>query len=275
MRMARLRRDRCVVGGGVLVEHRLVAAHAGEVVDVAGLGHADDGVDQQVRLRLVGGAEGQFLVRAVQRVAGLERHDLAPAELAEIGAQLVRGVAAGAEVVVHRLLDAGDRAAQIDRAGLVVQVVDRRMGDVVGAEDLLGLARLVGRPFVGDRHDREDHALVVAQRDVLAGFDAFGEFLADVEGDRHRPERAVGEAHVLDHAVVVGLGQEPLQRVEAAVHQQLEVADLARGQIPGRQVPRLELQLLRAFGGDVEFGDRGMQQQGHGCDSRLIRVAGV
>jgi hypothetical protein len=56
----------------------------------------------------LGGAEGQFLVRAVQRVAGLEGHDLAPAELAEIGAQLVRRVAAGAEIVVHRLLDAGD-----------------------------------------------------------------------------------------------------------------------------------------------------------------------
>ena len=71
--------------GRVLVEHRLVAAHAGEVVDVAGLGHADDRVDQQVRLRLAGGAEGQLLVRAVQRVAGLEGDDPAPAELAEVG----------------------------------------------------------------------------------------------------------------------------------------------------------------------------------------------
>ena len=87
------------------------------MVDVAGLGHADDRVDQQVGLRLAGGAEGQLLMRAVQRVAGLEGDDPAPAELAEEGAQLVRRVAAAAEVVVHRLLDAGDRAAEIDRAG--------------------------------------------------------------------------------------------------------------------------------------------------------------
>jgi hypothetical protein len=126
--------------GRVVVKHGLVAAHAGEVVDVAGLGHADDGVDQQVGLRLLRGAEGEFLMRAVKRVAGLEGHDAAPAELAEIGAELVRRVAAGLEVVVDGLLDSGHGAAEIDRAGLVVQVVDRRMGEVVGAEDLFGLA---------------------------------------------------------------------------------------------------------------------------------------
>ena len=123
-------------GGGVLVEHRLVAAHPGEVVDVARLGQAHHRVDQQVGLGFLGGAEGQLLVGAVQRVAGLEGDDLAPAELAEIGAQLVRRVAAAAEIVMRRRLDAGDRAAEIDLAGGVVQVVDRRVGVVVGAEDL-------------------------------------------------------------------------------------------------------------------------------------------
>ena len=47
-------------------------------------------------------------------------------------------------------------------------------------------------------------------------------------------------AHVLDDAVVVGLGQEALERVEAAVHQQFEVADLARRQVPRRQVAGLD-----------------------------------
>jgi hypothetical protein len=196
-------------GRGILVEHRLVAAHAGEMVDVARLGHADHGMDQQVRLRLARGAEGQFLVRAVQRVARLEGDDAAPAELAEIGAQLVRRVAAGAEIVMRRRLDAGDRPAEIDRARVVVQVVDRRMRDVVGAEDLLRLARLVRRPLVGDREDGEDHALGVAERDVLAGFDRVGEGLGHVQRDRHRPERAIGQPHRVDDAVVIGLPMNP------------------------------------------------------------------
>ena len=75
---------------------------------------------------------------AVQRVAGLEHHDLAPAELLELGAQFVRRVAAAAEIVMHRRLDALDRPAEIDRMRLVVQVVDGRMRDVVGAEDEVG-----------------------------------------------------------------------------------------------------------------------------------------
>ena len=83
--------------GWVLIKHRLIAAHAGEVIHVAGFGHAHHRVDQQVRLRLTGGAEGQLLMRAVQRVAGLKRHNLAPAHLAEIGAQFVGRVAPAAK----------------------------------------------------------------------------------------------------------------------------------------------------------------------------------
>ena len=77
----------------VALEHVLVAAHAREVIDVAGLGHADDRMDQQVRLDVARRPERQLLVRAVHRVARLERDDLAPAELAETAAQLGRRVA--------------------------------------------------------------------------------------------------------------------------------------------------------------------------------------
>ena len=239
----------------VLVQHRLVAANAREVVHVAGLGHPHDRVDQQVGLRLARGAEGQLLMGAVQGVARLERHDLPPAQLAEIGPQLVGRVAPRAEVVMRGRLEPGDAAAQIDRPGDVVQVVHRRMGQIVGAVDRLGLARLVGGPLVGHRQDRQDHAFRVAQRDVLAVLDAARERLRHVQRDRHRPERAVRQAHPLDHAVVVLAPQEPRQRREAPVHQQLQVADLPGRQIPGRQIARVVLHLLGAVPGDVEFGD--------------------
>ncbi len=246
----------------VLVQHRLVAAHAGEVIDVAGLREADDRVDQQVRLGLARRTEGQLLVRAVQRVARLERHDLAPAHLAEEGAQLVRRVAARAEIIMHRLLDAGDRPAEVNLARLVVQVVDRRMRGIVCTEDLLGLARLVRHPLVGDRHRGEDHAFLVAQGDVLADLDSLGEGFLDVQRDRHWPQRAVGQAHVLDDAVVVGLGQEALERVEAAVHQQLEIADLSRRHVERGQVACFDLELLCALVRDVKLGKRG-EVRGH------------
>ena len=149
---------------GIVAEQRLVAAHAGEVVDVAGLGHADDRVDQQVRLAACGGAEGQLLVGAVQRVAGLEGDDPAPAELAEAVAQLLRRVAQMREVVVHRRLDALRPGRRDRRCRLVEQVAHGRVGHVVGAEHgrsprprLSGCQRSVTVSMASD------HALVVAQ----------------------------------------------------------------------------------------------------------------
>ena len=264
--------------GRILVQDRLIAADAGEVVDVARLGHADDGVDQQVRLGLTRGAEGQFLVRAVQWVPGLEGHDLAPAQLAEQRAQFVRRVAAGLEVIMHRLLDAGDRATQIDLACRVVQVVHRRMGQIVGPKDLGRLIRLVGAPLVADRQDRQDHAFLIAQGDVLTGGDLFGKGFVHVQRDRHRPQRAIGQAHVLHHAVIIRLPHEPLQRVESAVHQKLQVADLPRGQVPRGQIPRLDLQFLGGLIGNIKLGDRGVVRHGHGInlsaqDAACIRAA--
>ena len=49
------------------------------------------------------------------------------------------------------LLDVGDRPAKIDFASGVMQVVDRRMGEVIGTEDLFSLARFVRFPLIGDR----------------------------------------------------------------------------------------------------------------------------
>ena len=76
----------------VLGHDGLVHAHAGVVVDVAGLRHADDGVDEDVGLSLARGADGQLAVRAVHGVAGLEGDDLAPRELFEVCTELGGGV---------------------------------------------------------------------------------------------------------------------------------------------------------------------------------------
>ena len=65
--------------GRIFPDKELIAADAGEVIDVAGLGHADDGMDEEAGFDLLRGAEGELDVRAVHRVAGLEGDDAAPA----------------------------------------------------------------------------------------------------------------------------------------------------------------------------------------------------
>ena len=57
----------------------MVDTHTGEVIDVAGFGEADDGVDEDVCLASTGGADGQFSVGSVHGVAGLECNDAGPA----------------------------------------------------------------------------------------------------------------------------------------------------------------------------------------------------
>ncbi len=174
-------------GCGVFAKNGLIAAHAGKVIDIARFGQTDNGVDQQVGLRLACGAECQFLMRTVQRVACLKCDNLAPAHLAEIGAQFVGRIAAALEIIVNRLLDAGNRPAQIDVSGGVVQIIHRRVGAVIGTKDLFGLVRFVGCPAVGDGHDRKDHAFLIAQRNILTDLKPFGKFFRHIQVDRHRP----------------------------------------------------------------------------------------
>ena len=120
------------------------------------------------------------------------------------------------ERVVRRKLDALERAAHVDRMRLMHHVEDGGVLDAGGSEHRLGLGLLVRRPHVRDGHYGQHHALGVAERQAVAGLQAVGDLLGDVEHDRHRPQRAVRQAHVATDAVVVGLPEEALKRGERA-----------------------------------------------------------
>ncbi len=146
----------------VAVQHRLVAPHPGVVVDVARLGHAHARVDEQVGLQLGRGPPGQLHVGPVHRVAGLERHHLAPPQAGELGPQLGRGQPQRLEVVVRRRLDALDGAAHVDRVGPVKDVGHAGVGEVAGAVDLLDLGFPVGLPHLRHVESGQHDALGVA-----------------------------------------------------------------------------------------------------------------
>ena len=76
------------------------------MVDIAGFGHADDGMNEQVRLYLTSRPQRQLLVCAMHRVTRLKRNNFAPAEFAEAFAQFCRVIAQMFEVVVCWRLDA-------------------------------------------------------------------------------------------------------------------------------------------------------------------------
>jgi hypothetical protein len=191
------------------------------VVHVARLGQADHGVQQQRAVHLLRGPLGQLLVHAVQRVAGLEGHHVGVAELGQPGAGLGRGQAQVGEVVVLGQLQHLQAAGDVELAP-AVHLGHQRMAQVGRAEDLLG--HLVQVPGVDllDGHHRQQLVLVVAQGDVLVQPDLGAG--VDRQGHGDGEEVAVGQPHLAQHALVVGLAHETIQRRECAHGQHLQVA---------------------------------------------------
>ena len=117
-----------------------------------------------------------------------------------------------------------------------------------GIENGLGFGGAIGLPDVTDIEDSEHHAFGIAQRNFArAGRQLFGELFGHVERDRHRPEGAIGEAHVGADAFIILAVHETAQRRESAVHQQFQVAQLASRQIPRGPIFRMAFQ----FGGVI------------------------
>src|SRR5690606_40511055 len=79
--------------------------------------------------------------------------------------------------------------------------------------------------------------------------------LVHVERDGHGPEGAVGEAHLLDDAVVVGPVEEAAERGEAAVEEELDVAELAVGEGDRGEVERLPAEGLGGLTGADEVAE--------------------
>jgi hypothetical protein len=206
----------------VVVDQGPIATDPGVMIDVAGLGDADDRVNQQAAADLLGRPLGQLLVGPVQGVPGLEGDDLGPAERLEMLAEFARGPAEVDEVEVRRDADHLEATGRVE-VGLAVQVGDGRV---------LGVGRPVGSPgflldVVGedlfDMEEGQEVAIDVAERQGLADLDAFAR--GDREGHGQGPERPVGQPLLGNHTLVIGLTHEALERREAADRQQFEVAE--------------------------------------------------
>src|ERR1700685_1293568 len=72
---------------GKLGKKQLVATHPREVVNVAGFGHSDPRMDEQIGLDFVSGTERQVHMGAVHGVASLKRNYTSPAQTRKFGAQ--------------------------------------------------------------------------------------------------------------------------------------------------------------------------------------------
>jgi hypothetical protein len=122
------------------------------------------------------------------------------------------------------------------------------MGGAGGLEDGSGFSLPVGLPSVFHVQHGEHDAFGITQRDLAAaGLERLGQFFVNVERDRHGPQEATGQPHVVAYAFVIRAGHESAQRRETAAHQQFKIADLAGGQVPGGPFPGMGFQLIDSF----------------------------
>ena len=105
-----------------------------------------------------------------------------------------------------------------------------------GAVDGARLLVLLGPPCLAHLHERGKQAFAVAERDGLPRLEGRREVLAHVERDRDRPEHARREPHAAQHPLVFGGAHESLKRREGAVQQELDIAELARAEVPALRV---------------------------------------
>jgi hypothetical protein len=191
----------------------------------------------------------QLLVRALHRVACLERGDPAPAQALELGARLGRRheerPVLCLEAAVGQYLH---RAGEV-HVRLLSDHRDARMRAVRGAEHRAALARLVDRVGLAHLHGGERRAAFrVGQRDFVAGFDRS---IVGGKRDRDRPENSGGGAIAFAHAFPVGARHEAVERCEAADAEHDEIALLARADAHRAQGPR-----ARQPGGERLAGQR-------------------
>ena len=141
---------------------------------------------------------------------------------------------------------------------------------LVRAEDGFAFGLAIGLPDVFDVEDGEHDAFGIAQGDLgAARLELLGEFLGDVERDRHRPENAVGQSHLAADAFVVGFVHEAGERREAAVAEHLEVADLARREVPGGPIARFGFGVGRLFAVEDEVNEFAAVRRDEMAGSRL------
>jgi hypothetical protein len=223
-RVAHRRRERGeddAVGRVVAVEQDVVAVDPGLCGHVVRLRVADERVDEQPVDRLERDLR-QVLVRAVDRVPGLEADHAAPAALGERRAGLggvereLRELGLGP--LEHRHLAGEVPVVLREQAGHArVRVVGR-------AEAALGLALLVVLVDLLDVEHGEQAPRLVGQGDAIAG--RWGRHR---EADGQRPRQAARKAHLVDDALVVLAAHEALERRERTGGEHVEVGSLARG----------------------------------------------
>ena len=123
---------------------------------------------------------------------------------------------------------------------------------------LVGASQALGRLFVRvgfkdlvHAHPGDQVVIGVAEGDFLPFLNAIQ--FGDGQGDGDGPDQPVRQPHVVQHAVIVGLTHEAVERGEPADGQQFQVAQTARRELQSRSLAGAAGQILAFGAGDQKI----------------------
>lgn len=183
-------------------------------------------------------------------VARLEGGDGAPAFGGECFARLGRRETIVRELRLVIRCDDVDLAAETGVA-LFFSDGDAGMGFVFSAVDVGDFQCFVVGIFFLHGHRSEQATLVVLEGDFLADVYFGGYVVGRAEGDRNRPNRAIGQPHVFADADKIGFAHESGQRRKSADRDHFQIALLAWRERYRRQGGGVVGRLLG--GGSVQY----------------------
>jgi hypothetical protein len=100
------------------------------------------------------------------------------------------------------------------------------VAELTRTERQIALTLAIRSPQRSNCHDGNAVRLAVDERDSLTNTQLGAHFLRQVKRDRQREQRAVLEAHISAHTLVVLLPHEAAQWREGTVQQELHVAQM-------------------------------------------------
>ncbi len=206
-------------------QRRLVSPHAHLDRHVAVLGRPDQRVQQQAVADLQR-APLQVLMRPVDRVAGLEAGDPAPASRGERRPRLRRSQRVPARHAVQRPDHSPDRAGN-RQGGPTKDPGDTRMGGVAGPKHPLRLAQLVTLVHLADLQHTQRATAHVAEREPVAADPGSVRYS---QTHRNRPQQPVRQPHRVRAGLVLGAAHEPCERAVDPGGQRPQISRLRRGE---------------------------------------------
>ena len=210
----------------IMVQSHLPAAHARVQIHVVRLRRPHEGQHQQIRIRQPCTAHRRFELQPMQWIARQERRHPPPAAARETRPHFRRRNPQRREFVMRRQLHAAHPPAQIHRVRVVQQPVHARVLRIRRAVNRQRLCQRVGGPLVAHRHHRQQHAFRIAQRDRSTRCDGCRKVGRNVQHHRQRPQCAIGQPHLRQHALVIRTRVVAGERRKGTRQQQLQIAAL-------------------------------------------------